>query len=183
MNDEKFIELDKKIIRYEPDPLFPDDHFIYITCVEAMKAAKEGNFGVGAIIANHGGKIIERGHNMVFFPHFRSDLHAEMVILTRFEERHKELKTVEGYNIYTSLEPCPMCLARLIASGFKKVLYASPDPAGGMVSRMDQLPEAWKMLASGRIYGLADCAPALKHIAKEIFMITAVNLDKNLAQR
>ena len=183
MNLQKLKKLEQYLSSYRSDPVFPDDHLVHITCLEALEAAKEGNFGVGALIIDETNKIIEQGHNRVFSPHFRSDLHAEMVVLSEFEEKQKGLKNVNGFTLYSSLEPCPMCLCRLITSGFKKVLYASTDPTGGMVTKMDKLPDEWKMIARGRHYGLADCSQGLKGLAQEIFSVTAQDLDQKLAMR
>ncbi len=65
-------------------------------------------------------------------------LDAEMLAMTRLEERHKfkcrkHLSTKFGGSIlFTSLEPCPMCFTRWILSGVEKVFYAVAEPKSGM---------------------------------------------------
>ena len=70
----------------------PDDGLILETVREALAAAREGNFGIGAVIVDPNGEIICSGHNQVFHPRFRSDGHAEMVVMSRFEEMHPQIR-------------------------------------------------------------------------------------------
>jgi cytosine deaminase len=66
-----------------------------VACREALAAAGMGNYGVGAVLVDPNGKIAEQGRNSVFFPHFRSDLHAEMVVMNAFEERYPAIDNME----------------------------------------------------------------------------------------
>ena len=101
------------LLEYQPRVEYPDNAFVWLTCALALKGVATGNFGVGAILIDDGGQIVAQGHNEVFYPYFRSDRHAEMVVLDDFEEASLERGSV---TIYTSLEPCPMCLVRLSTS-------------------------------------------------------------------
>ena len=176
-------ELEKKVKALVPDPNYPDDSFIIITLQEAIAAAKEGNFAVGAVLVGEDGEIVERGHNRVFNPRFRSDLHAEMDVMTRFEERFPENKSMKGFILYTSLEPCPMCFARLITSGVRKVYFASADEHGGMVHKLEQMPPAWIELANRQKFAKAQCSPELSDLAFRIFLTTATENNRKLQER
>jgi len=176
-------ELEKKVKALVPDPNHPDDSFIIITLQEAIAAAKEGNFAVGAVLVRENGEVVERGHNRVFNPHFRSDLHAEMDVMTRFEERFPETKSMKGFVLYTSLEPCPMCFARLITSGVRSVYYASADEHGGMVHKLEQMPPAWIELANRQKFAKAQCSPKLSDLAFQIFLTTAAENNRKLQER
>src|SRR5512138_3577201 len=68
-----------------------DQEIGIVACAEALAAARAGNYGVGAVLVDQDGEIVGRGRNTVFYPHFRSDLHAEMVAMTVFEERHPDV--------------------------------------------------------------------------------------------
>jgi cytosine deaminase len=139
------------------DPAYPDDE-IAIACIgEAADAVNEGNFGIGCVILDAEKKIVARGHNQVFTPHFRSDAHGEMVVMNEFEEAHHEISSMRGYTLYTSLESCPMCIARLIMSGCENVLHIADDLTGGMVHLAGQLPPVWQsLLAPPRQKGAVD---------------------------
>jgi tRNA(adenine34) deaminase len=105
-------------------------------------------------------------------------MHAEMDLMNRYEDSRKitripgktfNPRQVEGLVLYSSVEPCPMCLARIINTGLKKTYYAAADPSGGMVSRMNDLPPFWRETAAGRIYAAAKCSPAMREIAERLF--------------
>ena len=176
-------KLETRIKAFTPDSRYPDDHLVVITLNEAIAAAREGNFGVGAVLVLESGEIVQRGHNRVFKPYFRSDLHAEMDVMTNFEQRFKDKTTVKGLILYSSLEPCPMCFTRLITSGVNKVYYAAQDEPGGMVSRSGDMPPIWHHLAQKREFGSASCSPELRDIALQVFKSTTDRSDRTILER
>jgi len=172
-----------KLIHYQFGDENRDDNKIWLACVLALKAVSTGNFGIGALLTNSEGIIVSYGYNEVFSPYFRSDRHAEMVVLTKYEEENREIQGVDDYTLYTSLEPCPMCLARLIISGIGTIKYAAVDLTGGMVHVIKKLPEVWLQLASRQTFIKADCSVKLSETAKEIFLLNADELNRKLEQR
>lgn len=175
--------LEIRINNYHPDPRYPDDLFVLVTVREGLLGGRERNGGIGACLVRKAtGEIIERGHNRQYEPYFRSDLHAEMDLLDRYEERVRKTRSrnpkdptfrnprnMQGLVLYTSLEPCPMCLGRIINAGVKEVYYAAPDVNGGMASRFKDLPPSWKAMAKGMVIGPARCSPELQEIALDLF--------------
>ena len=176
-------QLKLRIDKLVPDKNYPHDAFVIITLQEAIQAALEGNFGVGAVLVHNRKEIVQRGHNRVFSPHFRSDMHAEMDVLTKFEEGHKDIERMDRYTLFSSLEPCPMCLGRLITSGVRKVYYAAIDQDGGMANRLAYMPSEWRELAERQEFALAECSPELSEIALQVFMETVEKNDSRLRQR
>ena len=85
-----------------------------------MRAGKGGPFG--AVIVR-GNEIVAEGHNEVFL---RKDptAHAEVVAIRRAAARldHFRLGRCE---IYTSCEPCPMCLGAIYWARIEKIYYAN----------------------------------------------------------
>jgi hypothetical protein len=71
--------------------------------------------------------------------------------------------------LYSSVEPCPMCLTRIINVGLKKAFFVAPDPKGGMVQRLKDLPPFWQGMAAGNVYDRADCSPELSALAARLF--------------
>ncbi len=159
------------------------DRFVVLTVQEAITAASEGNFGVGAVLVGPDGQVVQAGHNRVFAPRFRSDLHAEMDVLTKFEERLSEETDCRDLTLFSSLEPCPMCLIRLINSGIRKVYHATPDDEGGMVQRFNDLPPEFQRLADGCEFRQASCAGTLPKLALEVFLSTVEACDSKLLER
>lgn len=98
---------------------------------EYMKMAKEmaeqgykNNEGgpFGAVIINNRGEIIAKGNNKVIINNDPT-AHAEIVAI---REASKKLNTYDLSNciLYTSCEPCPMCLSAIIWANIKEVYYA-----------------------------------------------------------
>jgi cytosine deaminase len=168
---------------YQFNTKYPDDRYVWLTCVLALKAVGTGNFGVGCILINAEGNIVAWGHNEVFNPYFRSNRHAEMVVMDKFEDSYQGITSRGGYTLYTSLESCPMCLARLITSGINIVLYAAPDKDGGMVHKMNDLPPTWIDLASRNIFSQAECSQDMINAATQIFLVNAIELNWKLKNR
>ncbi len=170
--------LKARIEALKADPAYPDDPYALETIHEAYAALSAKSGGIGAcLVDERTGRVIECGRNRQYSGYFRSDLHAEMDLLNRYEDRmQKPLASMggnpracEGLVLYSSLEPCPMCLTRIINSGIKKMYYVAPDTEGGMVSRMQDLPPFWRRFAEGREFKEARCSPAMRDAAADLF--------------
>jgi tRNA(adenine34) deaminase len=172
---DEMANIEHRIHSLTPDPRYRDDPFILVTLQEAIAAKREGSGGVGAcLVRESSGEIVARGHNRQYSPYFRSDMHAEMDLLDRFEDARRAPKgdnprQLDGLVLYSSVEPCPMCLTRIINTGLRKTYYAASDPTGGMVHKMSDLPLYWRDAAAGRTYAKADCSPAMEEIAARLF--------------
>lgn len=166
-------EIEHALEAYIPDAGFAHDRFVAIAVAEAIAAAREGNGGIGALLVDPQEQVVERAHNQVFAPYFRSDLHAEMCVLTRFEERVQQRVQLKDYALFTSLEPCPMCVVRTSAAGVGSVFYAAADSEGGMASGTERLPPVWAGLAGRMRFAPAECSPTLRRLAAEIWLVTS----------
>lgn len=188
-DNEKFIKLEKRITSYEMKEIFKDDIYGLMVVKSALESIKEGSGGIGAcLVDSTTGDIVEYGRNRQYTTYFRSDLHAEMDLLNRYEDRVKKkndpakgLRARECKNLVlvTSVEPCPMCLTRIINSGIKTVLYVVEDIDGGMANRLDSLPPFWREFAADREFRQADCSPELRQIALDLFNFSHRNFVKN----
>lgn len=76
----------------------------------------------GAVIVR-GGKIVAEGCNRVV-PNNDPTAHAEVVAI-RNACRECQTFDLEGCTIYSSCEPCPMCLSALYWAGVKRICYAN----------------------------------------------------------
>ena len=160
---------------------YPDDVYAVVVLKEALAAFNEHNGPIGAcLVREKDNRIVETGHNRQFEPYFRSHAHAEMDLLDRYEERMKSpgplsgpggnpRRIYEGLVLYSSLEPCPMCMTRILNAGIRKVYYLAKDDTGGMATRVEALPPFWRDLAEGRIIVPAKCSPELSRIAGHLF--------------
>lgn len=160
----------------------PDDPYVWLCCIQALEGVAEGNFGVGSILLNEKEEVIIQGHNMSFVPAFRSELHAEMVVLNEWEKQLAgplEDKSL-NYKLFSSLEPCPMCFARLLCSDIKGIHYAAEDKLGGMVHRLDKMPPFFTEVAKRHDISRADSSPALLQAARDIMDISMGELNQRI---
>ena len=116
---------------------------------EFMKIAKEcAEHGVlhneggpfGAVITDKEGNIIAKGNNMVLTNNDPT-AHAEVTVIRKACEK---LGTYDlsGYILYTSCEPCPMCLSAIIWANIKTVYYGcTREDAGNIGFRDDAIYE------------------------------------------
>ena len=188
-NAQKLADLETRISAYTVQPGFPDDPYGLIVVNAALEAIKGESGGIGAcLVDSRTGQVVETGRNRQFTTYFRSDLHAEMDLLNRYENRVKKLRSDgNGGNprecphlvLISSVEPCPMCLTRIINSGIKTVLYVVEDKQGGMVTRLDQLPPFWREFAADREFRQADCSPELRQIALDLFHFSHRDFARN----
>jgi tRNA(Arg) A34 adenosine deaminase TadA len=87
---------------------------------EKMRAGLGGPFG--AVIARDG-QIIAEGHNQVTSGNDPT-AHAEVVAI-RAACRRLDSFNLQGCEMYTSCEPCPMCLGAIYWARLDRVYYAN----------------------------------------------------------
>jgi tRNA(Arg) A34 adenosine deaminase TadA len=168
-----FQKIQTFLVAFQPEPEFSDDIYAKAANLQDLKSVIQGGYGIGSVLINQEGKVIATAHNSQIQKH-RSDLHAEMTLLTNFEESRLAKKYVNiyvykpGLIVFSSAEPCPMCYIRINTAG-ADTKYCTPGPDDGMVSRTDFLPPAWKEMALKRKVSLGDCSPVMQKIAHLLF--------------
>lgn len=92
----------------------PDPDFMRNALDEAHRSAERGNLGVGAILVI-GNQIVARGGNEESSAN-DPFAHAEIQVLKDFlQSQPKHL--LQHATLYTTFEPCPMCLGACLAVG------------------------------------------------------------------
>jgi tRNA(Arg) A34 adenosine deaminase TadA len=88
----------------------------------SLESVAAGGGPFGAVIVR-GDEIVGRGHNQVTL---RNDptAHAEVVAI-REACAHVNSFQLPGCDLYTSCEPCPMCLGAILWSRLERVWYAN----------------------------------------------------------
>lgn len=102
--------------------MYDDRTLLEMAIKSAKKGIKKGRGPFGAIVTLDG-KIISRANNKVVLTHDPT-AHAE-VLAIRKASAILEQHDLSNCVLYTSCEPCPMCLGAIYWSGIKKVVYAS----------------------------------------------------------
>ena len=104
-------------------------HFMNLALKQARNAEKNGEVPIGAVIIERKEdghfQILSQACNLV---ETRNDAsaHAEMLALRQAANRLKNWR-LANTTLYTSLEPCPMCLAAAQAFRVEKIVYGAPD--------------------------------------------------------
>jgi tRNA(Arg) A34 adenosine deaminase TadA len=100
-----------------------DLEFMKIVLEMAENNVKEGRGGPFAAIIVKDGKIVGKGTNLVTSINDPT-AHAEIVAI---RDAAKNLNTfnLQGTEIYTSCEPCPMCLGAIYWARIDKIYYAA----------------------------------------------------------
>ena len=97
---------------------------------------KEGG-PFGAVITDKDGNIIAEGNNRVLCSNDPT-AHAEIVAIRRACEKLKNYD-LSGYILYTSCEPCPMCLSAIIWANIKEVYYGCTKEDAGDIGFRDDI--------------------------------------------
>lgn len=103
----------------KPSPVRTEDEgYMRLAIAEAAK----GDFPFGAVIVREG-KVVSTGRNLGVANNDPT-AHGEMAAIRRFvaDNPAKELK---GATLYTSGEPCPMCMGAIVWCGIGRVVYAA----------------------------------------------------------
>ena len=102
---------------------------------EGINRGEGGPFG--AVIIDKEGHIISNGNNQVI-KNNDPTAHAEIVAI---REACKKLNTYDlsDYILYTSCEPCPMCLSAIIWANIKEVYYGCTKEDAGEIGFRDDM--------------------------------------------
>lgn len=103
---------------------------------EADEAGKRGDIPIGAVIVHHN-KIISRGSNMINT--MNSDVaHAESSAILKCAPYLKNYG--RECIIYTTVEPCIMCLTTIVMANIRNVVFALEDKYMNMKPFIDSNP-------------------------------------------
>lgn len=169
-------ELDARLKAYEPDPQYKHEHEAIICLEEAVRSGRMGNVAVGGCLL-HKGKVIHQDVSKAVSPYHRTDLHVEMVLLNQLEDQLCDNPTprMRDYTLFTSQEPCPMCLARICFNQVGKTYYVYRDgssPEAGEQTNWERLPPGFRGLGDRLVIEEADCSPELKELSRQIWLIS-----------
>jgi tRNA(adenine34) deaminase len=105
------------------------NHFMDLALEQARKAGRKNEVPIGAVLIqrNQDGSfaVLSQACNLVETRHDAS-AHAELLALQQGAKRIKNWR-LSNTTLYTSLEPCPMCLAACQAFRVSSIVYAAPD--------------------------------------------------------
>ena len=105
--------------------------------IDKSRYGMDNNFGgpFGAVIVKNN-EIIADGFNIVTSSNDPT-AHAEVTVIRKACEKLKTFN-LEGCELYTSCEPCPMCLSAIYWAGIKKVYYANTKEDADTINFSDK---------------------------------------------
>jgi tRNA(Arg) A34 adenosine deaminase TadA len=111
--------------------------YMDIALEEARAAGARGEVPVGAVVVAPDGSIAGRGGNRT---REWSDptAHAEIVAIRaacRAANGGGGSERLGGYDLYVTLEPCPMCAAAISNARIARLYYGASDPKSGGVEQ------------------------------------------------
>ncbi|NQY74663.1 MAG: nucleoside deaminase, partial [Candidatus Margulisbacteria bacterium] len=116
-----------------------DRAYMKLALEEASKAASLGEVPVGVVIVRDG-TVIARAHNT---KEHQKDVtgHAEIEAIKKAQTHLSDWR-LSDCELYTTLEPCPMCAGAILHARIKRLAFGAKDPKWGAVgSVIDLLTE------------------------------------------
>lgn len=101
---------------------------------QAWEAFRNGSIPIGAAIVDGDGILVSKGRNRIYDKiraknPFMS--HAEMGALLDLDAANRD--AVKKLILFTTMEPCPMCMGSLVMTGIRRLRVAARDPYCGAV--------------------------------------------------
>jgi tRNA(Arg) A34 adenosine deaminase TadA len=103
-----------------------------------------GSLPIGAVVFDAAGNILARGRNHIYDDSTAQGqisqnqlAHAELNTLLQVDRRSVD---VHSCILYTSLEPCPLCMGAIYMSGIRKIYFAARDAYAGSTDLLGTTP-------------------------------------------
>lgn len=150
-----------------------DIEYIKMACDIASENIDKGGGPFGAVIVKDD-EIISTGANSVTLTNDPT-AHAEVNAIRRACALKKNFK-LEGCVIYSSCEPCPMCLSALYWAGVKRIYYANTQNDADAINFGDEF--IYKEIAKPHLNRLIPCIHIEEEHAIDHFKKWAEKADK-----
>lgn len=106
--------------------------FMVLALAEAQKAADRGEVPVGAVLVDPQTQaVVAVAGNQVEADHDPT-AHAEMLVIRAAAGAQGEAR-LAGFDLYVTLEPCPMCATAISFARLRRIEFGAYDPKGGGV--------------------------------------------------
>ena len=104
-----------------------EEKFMQKAYVQALKALKEDEVPIGAVIVRDG-KVVAKAYNNRNKSQNAIN-HAEVLAISKACKKLKSWR-LDDCDIYVTLEPCPMCLGAILNARIKNLYFGAYDKAG-----------------------------------------------------
>ncbi len=122
-----------------------------LALAEAEAAARRGEVPVGAVITDRTGAVIAADGNRM---RALADptAHAEMMVIRAAARKRGEIRLTD-WDLYVTLEPCPMCAHAISLARLRRLYFGASDPKGGGVEHGPRLYHSSACHHAPDIYG------------------------------
>ncbi len=105
---------------------------------EAKRAFEADEVPVGAVLVHHeSGEIVARAFNQTR-AHSDPCSHAEALVIRQACKKEQSQRIPE-YDLYVTLEPCPMCASLISFARIKTLIFGASDPKSGGITHGPKL--------------------------------------------
>lgn len=111
---------------------------------ETWQAFLHGTVPIGAVVTDEYGAVVARGRNRIYDDNDlkgqvnRNQLaHAELNAMLQFNRDQHDFRACA---IYTSMEPCPLCMGAIYMMGIGHIHYAARDTYAGSTDMLKSTP-------------------------------------------
>ena len=116
-----------------------DEELMRLALAEAREAEERGEVPAGAVVVSAEGEVIGRGGNCCVTGCDPS-AHAEIVAMRRAGEKLGNYR-LTGCELFSTLEPCPMCLMAMIHARIRRLIFGAPEPRWGAAGSLINLTQ------------------------------------------
>src|SRR6185503_16646593 len=113
-----------------------DERYMRLALNEAAKARRAGEVPVGALVVL-GDEVLGRGHN-ASVAQCDATAHAEILALRDAGSKLGNYR-LSGAVLYSTVEPCLMCLGAAVHARIARVVYGAPDAKAGGIARLEAM--------------------------------------------
>jgi tRNA(adenine34) deaminase len=106
----------------------------------ALDEARQGDYAFGCVITYDGGEVIARGRNLGK-TNDDPTAHGEMVAIRRALADHGSA-SLRGATLYTSGEPCVMCMGAIVWCRIGRLVFAASVPRIGSLTNQIMITSA-----------------------------------------
>ena len=113
-----------------------DEKWMSLAIKQAIKAKKEGEVPIGAVLVKDD-LLIAEAHNQSIAKN-DATAHAEIQLLRAAGKKKKNYR-LTGTTLYVTLEPCAMCFGAMMHARIERIVYGANDPRTGVCGSCEDL--------------------------------------------
>ena len=159
-----------------------DDHFMRLALRHAQLAYRQKEVPIGAVVVDNERRLVISAARNCVEKMSDATAHAEMLAIQKAVKFNKNWR-LNNCTLYTTLEPCPMCMGAIQSSRISRVVFGTRDQRmGACGSWVDLIKENKHPFHQVNVRG-GVCEHECSDILKRFFRWRRKeNIDKDITQ-